>query len=77
MDFRQGARQPRRLRRLRRHLGRWAGGLAAVAVRAGVLEPAGVPAAGLVNVAGYVLWSRWLIAFGVLLHRRGRHLICA
>jgi hypothetical protein len=49
---------------------RWAGGLAAVAILAGVLEPAGVSAAGLVNFAGYVLWSLWLIAFGVLLIRR-------
>jgi Domain of unknown function (DUF4386) len=54
-------------------LSRVAGGLSAVAILAGVLEPAGVPAAGLVNFAGYIIWSLWLTTFGILLIRRAGH----
>ncbi|GAA1862852.1 hypothetical protein GCM10009836_48990 [Pseudonocardia ailaonensis] len=55
--------------------GRWftvLGGVSAGLVVLGVLVPLGVPLAGLANFAGYVLWSCWLVAFGVvLLVRRG------
>ena len=40
-------------------------------ILAGLLVPAGVEAAGLVNFAGYVLWSVWIVALGVRLVRSG------
>ncbi len=49
---------------------RWVGAVAAVAIAAGVLEPAGIAAAGTANFAGYILWSGWLIATGAHVIRR-------
>ena len=59
----------------RRYAGRWfqaLGGVAAVLVLAGVVSPLGLPVVDAANFIGYVLWSIWLIAFGVvmLVHER-------
>ena len=53
--------------------GRWftvAGVVSAVLILAGVLSPLGLPVVDLANLAGYVLWSAWLIAFAVLVVRQ-------
>ena len=48
-------------------------GLAAAAmISTGVVEPLGVPLAGLVNFLGYVVWSAWLVAVAVVIVRRRR-----
>jgi hypothetical protein len=44
--------------------------VAGVAIMVGMLEPAGFEFAGMINVIGYLLWSVWLIAFGITLLRR-------
>jgi hypothetical protein len=59
----------------RRYAGRWfqvLGVTSAVLVFAGVFSPLGVPVIDTANFLGYVLWSAWLVAFGVviLLHER-------
>lgn len=41
--------------------------LAAVGILIGLLEPAGVSAAGAVNAISYIVWSLWLIAAGLRL----------
>jgi Domain of unknown function (DUF4386) len=43
------------------------GGIAALGVMFGLLEGAGVEAAGAVNAISYVVWSVWLIVLGVAL----------
>jgi hypothetical protein len=53
--------------------GRWFSGLGALSaamIFVGVLSPLDQPGIDLVNFAGYVLWSLWLLAFAVLLLRR-------
>ena len=66
------------LRRLGRLLaGKWFTGLgysAAALILLGVLIPLGVPLVDFANFVGYVLWSIWLIAFGVILWRSGEDL---
>jgi Domain of unknown function (DUF4386) len=55
--------------------GRWfvaLGGLAAVMIFVGVASPLGLPVIDLINFIGYVLWSVWLVAFGVVLLVRSR-----
>jgi Domain of unknown function (DUF4386) len=50
--------------------GRWftvLGGAAAALVAVGVISPLGLPVVDEANFIGYVLWSVWLIAFGVVL----------
>ncbi|HVG95507.1 MAG TPA: DUF4386 domain-containing protein [Chloroflexota bacterium] len=47
----------------------WLGLVAAGGILAGLLEPAGLAAAGAVNALGYVVWSLWLIVAGVALLR--------
>ena len=48
------------------------GGVAAALVFCGVFAPTGAEILDQANFIGYVLWSLWLIAFGiVLLARRG------
>ncbi len=50
--------------------GRWftaLGGVGAVLILAGVLSPLNLPVIDNANFIGYVLWSVWLIVFGVLL----------
>jgi hypothetical protein len=59
----------------RRYAGRWfqvLGLVAAALVLCGVVSPLGLPVIDTANFFGYVLWSLWLIAFGVviLLHER-------
>lgn len=53
---------------------RWLGLLgvvSAAAILVGTLEPAGFEPAANIVVAGYILWSLWLLIFGVLLLRPG------
>jgi len=45
----------------------WLGILPALGVFVGVFEETGFKAAGAVNAISYILWSLWLIAFGVAL----------
>ena len=45
----------------------WLGILPALGVFVGVFEETGFKAAGVVNAISYILWSLWLIAFGVTL----------
>jgi hypothetical protein len=45
----------------------WLGILTAVGVFAGVFEETGFKAASAINAISYLLWSVWLIAFGVAL----------
>ena len=45
----------------------WLGIIPAIGVLAGVFEETGFKAAGAVNAISYVLWSLWLIAFGIAL----------
>jgi hypothetical protein len=55
--------------------GRWfpaLGGVSAVLVLAGVLSPLDLPVVDTANFLGYILWSIWLIAFGVAIHVRER-----
>jgi uncharacterized protein DUF4386 len=59
----------------RRYAGRWfqvLGIVSAVLVFTGVFSPLDVEAVDMTNFVGYVLWSVWLIAFGVviLVHER-------
>jgi hypothetical protein len=48
------------------------GAVSAVLILSGVLSPLDLPLVDTANFAGYVLWSVWLVAFGVLLLRRPR-----
>ena len=50
----------------------WLGGLAAALVFVGVISPLDLPAVDTANFFGYVLWSLWLIAFGIVLLVRER-----
>ena len=59
----------------RRYAGRWfqvLGGVAAALVLVGVLSPLGLPVIDTANFFGYVLWSLWLIVFGIVLVVRER-----
>lgn len=47
------------------------GAVSAVLVLVGVLSPLNLPVVDLANFVGYVLWSVWLVAFGVVLLRSG------
>jgi hypothetical protein len=63
-----------------RSFGRWfalLGGAAAVLVLAGVLSPLELPVIDTANFLGYILWSLWLIAFGVVLLVRERRGVSA
>lgn len=48
------------------------GAVSAVLVFAGVVSPLGLPLVDLANFVGYVLWSLWLVAFGIVLLVRAR-----
>jgi hypothetical protein len=64
----------------RRFAGRWfrALGMASAGlVLVGVLSPLDLPAVDTANFAGYVLWSLWLIAFGVVILLRERRVAAA
>lgn len=55
--------------------GRWftaLGVVSTVLILAGVLSPLDLPLVDTANFAGYVLWSLWLIAFGIILLRDPR-----
>ena len=61
----------------RSYAGRWfqvLGVVSAALVFVGVFSPLELPAVDTANFFGYVLWSVWLIAFGVLIlvHDRRR-----
>ena len=59
----------------RRYAGRWfqvLGLVSAVLVLCGVVSPLGLPVIDTANFFGYVLWSLWLIAFGVVILLRER-----
>jgi hypothetical protein len=61
----------------RRFAGRWftvLGATAAALVLVGVLSPLDLPVVDAANFFGYVLWSLWLIAFGVVVLARERRL---
>ena len=45
----------------------WLGIIPAIGVLAGVFEETGFKAAGAVNAISYILWSLWLVAFGIAL----------
>lgn len=45
----------------------WLGIVPAVGVFVGVFEETGFKAAGMINAISYILWSVWLIAFGIAL----------
>jgi hypothetical protein len=45
----------------------WLGIVPAIGVLVGVFEETGFKAAGVINAISYILWSVWLIAFGVAL----------
>ena len=45
----------------------WLGVVPALGVLVGVLEETGFKAAGMINAISYILWSVWLIAFGIAL----------
>jgi hypothetical protein len=45
----------------------WLGILPAIGILMGVFEETGFESAGLINAVSYILWSLWLIAFGVAL----------
>ena len=45
----------------------WLGIIPAIGVLAGVFEETGFKAAGAANAIGYILWSLWLVAFGIAL----------
>ena len=48
----------------------WLGVVPAIGVWVGVFEETGFKAAGAINAMSYILWSVWLIAFGVALWLR-------
>jgi hypothetical protein len=59
----------------RRFGGRWFAALGAASaglVLVGVLSPLDLPVVDTANFFGYVLWSIWLIAFGVVIVVRER-----
>ena len=45
----------------------WLGIVPAIGVLIGVFEETGFKAAGVINAISYILWSVWLIAFGIAL----------
>jgi hypothetical protein len=47
------------------HIWGWLGILPALGILTGMFEETGFQAAGLINAFSYILWSLWLIAFGV------------
>src|SRR4051795_10578043 len=62
----------------RRFAGRWfsvLGAVAAAFVFVGVLSPLDLPVVDTANFFGYVLWSLWLIAFGVVVLVRERAVV--
>lgn len=48
----------------------WMGGVLAVGILLGALEPAGVPIVGAINAIAYSLWAVWLFILGVRLLKK-------
>ena len=61
----------------RRYAGRWfqlLGATSAALILTGVVSPLEVPLIDTANFIGYILWSAWLISFGVvILQHQRRH----
>lgn len=59
------------IRSLGKNIGRlwfsWLGIISAILIMLGLLIPFGVPGADSANFIGYILWSIWLVALGVLI----------
>jgi hypothetical protein len=49
----------------------WMGGVCAIGILLGTLEPIGVPFVGLINAFAYILWAIWLVILGVRLLAKG------
>jgi hypothetical protein len=48
------------------------GGVLAIGILLGTLEPAGVPFVGLINAIAYSLWAIWIVILGIrLLAKKG------
>lgn len=47
----------------------WMGGMLAIGILLGTLEPAGVPFVGAINAIAYSLWAIWLVIVGIYLLR--------
>jgi hypothetical protein len=47
----------------------WIGNISAILIMLGLLIPFGVPGTDTANFIGYILWSVWLVALGVLIWR--------
>ena len=45
----------------------WTGGILAMGILVGTLEPAGVPFVGLINAIAYSLWAVWIVILGIRL----------
>ena len=51
----------------------WVGGISAVGILLGTLEPAGVPFVGLINAMAYIVWAVWIVILGIRLLGNGRY----
>ena len=47
----------------------WAGIVSATGILSGLLEPAGVPLAGLINAIAYIAWAIWMVIAGIFVLR--------
>jgi hypothetical protein len=45
------------------------GGIFAIGILAGLLEPAGIAWAGTINAFSYIAWSVWMVVFGIAIWR--------
>lgn len=50
----------------------WIGIVSAIGILAGALEPAGLPLAGPINAAAYIVWAVWLVLVGAFILRGPR-----
>ncbi len=51
----------------------WLGIISALLIMLGLLIPLGVPGTDTANFIGYILWSIWLVALGVLILKGDDH----
>jgi hypothetical protein len=47
----------------------WVGIISAAGILFGLLEPAGVPMAGLINAVAYIAWAVWMVIVGIFVLR--------
>ena len=47
----------------------WTGIASGIGILVGILEPAGVPFAGLINAMAYIVWAIWIVVVGVFILR--------